>query len=92
MDSSETVVFEKNEQIEGLDSFAWYDPVIDYADFLTNVDHVRLGRNKAHLHDYGLRFVGDTMKIYSIDCLKRADGDCVLDTLGHQMYALQKLK
>lgn len=32
------------------------------------------------------------MMIYSIDCLKLADGDCVLDTLGHQMYALQKLK
>jgi len=32
------------------------------------------------------------MMIYSIDCLKHADGDCVLDTLGHEMYELQKLK
>ncbi len=92
LDSSGTAVFEKNGKIEGLDSFAWYNPVIDYADFLTNIDHIRLGRNKEHPHDYGLRFVGDTMKIYSIDCLKRAAGDCVLDTLGRQMYALQKLK
>lgn len=92
LDTSGTAIFERNGKIEGLDSFGWYDPVADYADFLTNVDHIRLGRNKGHLHDYGLRFVGDTMMIYSIDCLKHDDGDCLLDTLGRQMYSLHKLK
>jgi hypothetical protein len=91
LDTPGTAVFEKNGKVEGLDSLGWYDPVIDYADFLTNVDHIRLGRDKHHLKDYGLRFVGDTMMIYSIDCLRYTDGDCVLDTLGHQMYVLQKL-
>jgi hypothetical protein len=87
-----TAVFENDGKIEGLDSLCWYEPVIDYADFPTNIDHIRLGRDKEHLKDYGLRVVGDTMMINSIDCLKFADGDCVLDTLGRQMYALKKLK
>jgi hypothetical protein len=91
-DVAGTAVFENNGKIEGLDSLGWYEPVSDYADFPTNIDHIRLGSDKQHLKDYGLRFVGDTMMIYSIDCLKHADGDCVLDTLGHQLYALQKLK
>lgn len=91
-DAAETAIFENNGRIQGLDSLGWYEPVIDYADFPTNIDHIRLGKDKEHLNDYGLRVVGDTIMIYSIDCLNHTDGDCVLDTLGHQMYALLKLK
>jgi hypothetical protein len=87
-----TAVFAKNGKIEGLDSLGWYEPVIDYVGYSTNIDHIKLGRDKEHLNDYGLRFVGDTMMIYSIDCMQHADGACVSDTFGHQMYILQKLK
>jgi len=87
-----TTVFAKDGKIEGLDSLGWYEPVIDYVGYPTNVDHIKLGRDKEHLNDYGLRFVGDTMMIYAIDCMQHADGDCVSDTFGHLMYVLPKLK
>ena len=87
-----TAVFAKNGKIEGLDSLGWYEPVIDYVAYPTNIDHIKLGRDKEHLNDYGFRFVRDTMMIYSIDCLQHAGGDCVSDTFGQQMYILQKLR
>jgi len=89
--AGDTAVFSKNGKIEGLDSLSWYEPVIDYTGDPTSVDHIRLGRDKEHLNDYGFRFVGDTMMVYSIHCLQQADGDCVSDTLGRRMYVLQKL-
>jgi hypothetical protein len=91
-DSAATVIFAKDGEIQGLDSLESYDPVIDYVDFPTNVDHIRLGKDKKHLNDYGLRFVGDTMMIYSINCLQHAGRDFVSDTLGQLMYALRRLE
>ena len=91
-DPAATVIFAKDGEIQGLDSLGSYDPVIDYVDLPTNVDHIRLGKDKKHLSDYGLRFVGDTMMIYSINCLQHAGGDCVSDTLGQLMYALRRLE
>ncbi len=85
-------VFAKNGKIQGLDSLGYYDPVVDYADLVTKVDHIRLGRDKHHYNDYGLRLLGDTMMIYTIDCLNYVDGECVLDTLGRQIYTLVKVK
>jgi len=87
-----TVVFQTNGKIEGLDTLGWYQPVVDYADFATRVDHIRLGISKHHLNDYGLRFARDTMMIYSIDCLQHAGEDCVLDTLGKRLYTFVKVK
>lgn len=89
--AGDTAVFTKSGKIEGLDSLGWYEPVIDYVGDPTSVDHIRLGRDKEHLNDYGFRFAGDTMMIYSIDCLQQAGGDCVSDTLGTRMYILKKL-
>jgi hypothetical protein len=93
-DAAGTVVFKKNGEIDGLDSLGWYDPAIDYADwgYETKLDHISLGSDRKHLHDYGFRFAGDTLMIYRIDCLKKEGEDCVLDTLGQRMYALQKVK
>ena len=92
LDATGTAAFAKNGRIEGLDSLGWYEPVIDYVGDPTSVDHIKLGRDKEHLSDYGFLFVGDTMMIYSIDCRQDADGDCVSDTLGRRMYVLPKLK
>ena len=36
--------------------------------------------------------IDNTLEIYTINCLKQARNDCVLDTLGRQMYALQKVE
>lgn len=90
--AGDTAVFSKNGKIEGLDSLGWYEPQIDYISDPTSVDHIQLGRDKKHLHDYAFRIVGDTLMIYAIDCLQHADGDCVSDTLGRRLYALPKLK
>jgi len=92
-DAPRTISFDQNGKIEGLDSLNWYDPTIDYADwgYETKLDHIRLGSDREHLHDYGFRFVGNTLEIYTINCLKQAGTDCILDTLGRQMYALQKI-
>jgi hypothetical protein len=89
-----TVSFEKSGKIDGLDSLSWYEPAIDYTawGYETKLDHIRLGADREHLHDYGFHFVGNTLEIYTIDCLKQAGSDCVLDTLGRQMYALQKVE
>jgi hypothetical protein len=93
-DGAGTVAFKKDGKIEGLDSLGWYDPVIDYADwgYETQLDHIRLGADRQHLHDYGFRFAGKTLELYTIDCLQQAENDCVLDTLGRRMYALQKVE
>jgi hypothetical protein len=93
-DAAGTVSFEKNGKIDGLDSLSWYEPAIDYVDwgYETKLDHIRLGADRKHLHDYGFRFVGNVLEIYTIDCLKQAGSDCVLDTLGRQVYALQKVE
>jgi hypothetical protein len=93
-DAAGAVSFEKNGKIDGLDSLSWYEPAIDYTDwgYETKLDHIRLGADREHLHDYGFRFVGNTLEIYTIDCLKKAGNDCILDTLGRQMYALQKIE
>ena len=93
-DAAGTVSFEKNGKIDGLDSLSWYEPAIDYADwgYETKLDHIRIGADRKHLHDYGFRFAGNTLEIYTIDCLKQAGNACVLDTLGRQVYALQKME
>jgi len=94
LDAAGTVVFKKNGKIDGLDSLGWYDPAIDYADwgYETKLDHIRLGADREHLHDYGFRFVGNTLEIYTIDCLKPDGKDCVLDTLGRKIYSFQKVE
>lgn len=92
LNAAVAVVFAKNGKVEGLDSLGFYEPVIDYVGYPTNVDHIKLGRDKEHLNDYGFRFIGDTMMIYLIDCLQHAGGECVFDTFGHRTYVLPKIK
>jgi len=90
--AGDTAIFEKNGKIEGLDSLGWYEPEVDYIGEPTSVDHIRMGRDKKHLNDYAFRIVGDTLMIYTIDCLKIIGDDCVEDTLLRRLYALPKLK
>lgn len=92
LDTAGMAIFAKNGKIDGLDSLGWYEPVIDYVGDPTNIDHVRLGKDKKHLNDYGLRFLGDTMMIYSIHCLDQSGGDCYPDTLGRLLYSLARVK
>jgi hypothetical protein len=90
-DTRGMVLFRKDGKIEGLDSLGWFVPEIDYVGEPTSVDHIRLGRDKRGLKDYGLSFAGDTMRIYSVDCLQQSEGECALDTLGRELYTLKKL-
>lgn len=87
-----TVVFSPNGEVSGLDSFAFYRPQIDYAEMDRPVDHVQLRWTYGSPIDLGFRFVGDSLVLYTIDCVKYGSSRCSVEKLGERIFSLVKVK
>lgn len=87
------VVFGTDGHITGLDSILYYEPVIDFADRGDGqVDRINLGQSHKKLDDYSFRFDGDTLLIYTVDCLQYNANEkgCDSATFGYLLWKLKK--
>jgi hypothetical protein len=90
--SGRKVVFSADGSVTGLNGVLYYEPVIDYSDREDGqVDRIRLGKSYKDLDDYGFRFDGDTLRIYTIACLHYSTGKCDSAALGKLRWQLRRM-
>jgi hypothetical protein len=88
------IEFKSNGQIVGMDSFNFYESVIDYYDEGMQVDQIRLGDSRDKLDYYGFKFKGDTLNLYKLNCLEfdSTSNNCGVVEYGQLIYKLWKQK
>jgi hypothetical protein len=93
-EAGKEVVFAVDGHITGLDTITYYQPHADYTgDQDLGVDRISLGPSQKNLHEYGFQFNGDTLLIYSINCLKydSVAHECGLEQLGELQWKLHRI-
>ena len=73
--SGKNVSFTVDGRVTGLDSFNYYNAVIDYADMASNVNQVELGGTKKNLRSFGFKFNKDSLLIYKLRCKDLSDNE-----------------
>lgn len=63
------VEFTKERNVSGLDDVEYYEPMVDYFDAGRQIDQVGLRRAGKEIEWFGFRFNGDTLNIYSLNCI-----------------------
>jgi hypothetical protein len=86
------VVFFADGHVSGFGSYRNFVPQIDYSEMSDPVDHIRLGRGSRDLDDFGFRFSGDSLILYSVHCIHADMGarECDSERLGERLYTLVK--
>lgn len=82
--------FKLDGSVSGLDSFNYYNPMIDYSGEGLNMDQIELGAAKENLHPYGFRFNADSLIIYQLNCVEydSAAKQCGVVGIGDPIYKL----
>ena len=90
LQDGKAVEFKLDGGVSGLDSFSYYNPIIDYADEAMNIDQIELGSTKENLQPFGFRFNSDSLIIYKLKCLEydSANKQCGVVSFGDPMYKM----
>jgi len=87
------IEFKNNGQVEGLEEFHFYEPLIDYFDEGCQVDQIRFMKESREFGEYyGFKFKADTLELYKLHCLEfdSVSKMCGVVEFGQLIYRLHK--
>jgi hypothetical protein len=87
------IKFNRSGEVNGLDTFCYFSPIIDYISPGSQVDQVLLSTAQNYNEKFGFKFNKDTLELYKLECLTfdTTSNICFEVDYGDLLYKLWRI-